>query len=557
MRQYYYLFNRFLYLVFVVPLFVSGTLMAQETSTAHLPDSAALKNASRIPQYIVDSLHLAPPPTSNLRIEAAPANDNFTSATNIPIGTTLTGQTTNGGSLQGGENIDCNSGATTSIWYKFTVGATTTLYVNTQLTSGGYYVGTAVWNTSTLPTGSCPAMQCQDYAFGPVAFTEQLTGLVTGQTYYIQVVSSSNTDANQISIGVTTSFPGGSYVLTNPMPASSSSTCATAYSACFLDYCNATYAQVSGSCPAQTVSLTSNSVYTTCYTFTNANTNAKIGIQAYLTSNCSGGCSTGNVNWLDWTLYDASCNLIGCGNLNNLQVSGAGCNKTYTVCQTFEVTSYIYGVFCNKVTSCSVTQVIPYASWSDCSPVACTVLPIQLASFNVEYQQVSNSVDIYWSTATETNNKEFYIERSVDGVNYTAIDSTEGAGNSSTTHYYTATDENPYPGISYYKLKQVDFDGRVSYSEAVPMNIPANYSAHIFPNPTNADMTLRYSTQSQNPVNVVITDLSGKVMSSYTISDVQAGVNNYDVHTSSLAQGMYFMKVSNPQKTFYLKFVKQ
>jgi hypothetical protein len=165
-----------------------------------------------------------------------------------------------------------------------------------------------------------------------------------------------------------------------------------------------------------------------------------------------------------------------------------------------------------------------------------------------------------WSTATETNNDFFTAEKSLDGSNFVTvakINTKAQNGNSSQPLYYSATDETPYSGVSYYRLKQTDLDGQFTYSSLVPLSISANYSAHIFPNPTTGNLTLQYTTQSPDPFGISISDVSGKVVSYYTIDQVQLGVNDFDVATSSLAPGIYIMQVSNPQKTFYLKFVKE
>ncbi|HXB13667.1 MAG TPA: hypothetical protein VNZ45_16890, partial [Bacteroidia bacterium] len=320
--------NKIFSLIVLLVVFCSVTIRAFGQEGEGLIAAPFNSIANKVPPGTFTKGSGNPQNTNTHRVMGVPINDNFASAINIPIGTTLTNQSTDGGSLEAGENLDCNSGAATSIWYSFTVGAATTLYINTQLTAGTFFVGTSVWSGSALPTGNCPAMQCQSSEFGPLAFTEQLTGLTTGQTYFIQISSISNADVNLISIGVTTAFPGGAFTLTNPMPASATSTCATAYAACYLNQCNPSAAQVAAAgCPSQAVTLNSNAVYTTCYTFSNSNSNAEVGIQAYVTSNCANACNgMANVNWMDWTVYNASCNLVGCGNLSNVKIDGAGCS---------------------------------------------------------------------------------------------------------------------------------------------------------------------------------------------------------------------------------------
>ena len=184
-------------------------------------------------------------------------------------------------------------------------------------------------------------------------------------------------------------------------------------------------------------------------------------------------------------------------------------------------------------------------------------LPIQLLYFNANYEQINSTVKLTWATAAEINNKLFTVEKSVDALNWNIIATLPGAGNSSQTLYYEATDENPYPGSSYYRLKQTDDDGSVTYSQTIPVTIAANYAVNIYPNPTKGDMTLSYSSQSPDPIKISIRDISGRMLSSYTIENVQEGINNFRVNTSTLPRGMYFMIVSNPQKTFNIKFVKE
>jgi len=184
-------------------------------------------------------------------------------------------------------------------------------------------------------------------------------------------------------------------------------------------------------------------------------------------------------------------------------------------------------------------------------------LPVKFLYFNANYEQLNSIVKLDWATGTETNNKLFTLEKSVDAQDWNIVATLPGAGNSSQNLYYTAIDENPYPGVSYYRVKQTDDDGNVTYSENVSVTIAANYAVNLFPNPTKGDMTLSYSSQSPDPIKITITDISGRIVTSYFIEEVQSGINNFKVNTSTLPRGMYFMIVSNPQKTFNIKFVKE
>lgn len=115
----------------------------------------------------------------------------------------------------------------------------------------------------------------------------------------------------------------------------------------------------------------------------------------------------------------------------------------------------------------------PYAS----------ILPIELNYFKAT--PLEQDVLITWQTASEKNNDYFTIERSQNGVDYTAIAELKGAGNSTTTLNYSFKDETPLNGTSYYRLKQTDFDLRSKTydAKAVKLNL-SSIALKFYPNPT-------------------------------------------------------------------------
>ena len=122
---------------------------------------------------------------------------------------------------------------------------------------------------------------------------------------------------------------------------------------------------------------------------------------------------------------------------------------------------------------------------------SCDPLPVSLLHFNGKL--VGSVVVLNWSTALEINNRKFVIERTSDDLTWTAIGEVTGAGNSSTVNNYIFRDYTPLYGVSYYRLKQVDFDGTVAYSPVAVIQIgehqiPVNIS--ISPNPFDNDLTI-------------------------------------------------------------------
>ncbi|MGP8217547.1 MAG: T9SS type A sorting domain-containing protein [Bacteroidia bacterium] len=184
-------------------------------------------------------------------------------------------------------------------------------------------------------------------------------------------------------------------------------------------------------------------------------------------------------------------------------------------------------------------------------------LPISLLNFDAQFVAGNNTVAINWSTATEIDNKLFTIEKTTDGVNYNTVATVSGAGNSDNTLYYSATDENPWGGTSYYRLKQTDFDGNSTYSQLTAVTVPIQFSVNIYPNPVINNTTLNYSADSPDPLSVKIFNPLGLAVNSYTFTNVQTGENNLEINTSSLPSGTYIMEMTNGTQVTSRRFIKQ
>jgi hypothetical protein len=104
-------------------------------------------------------------------------------------------------------------------------------------------------------------------------------------------------------------------------------------------------------------------------------------------------------------------------------------------------------------------------------------LPVELLAFNAEYK--NNTVALHWTTASEKNNDYFSVQRSKDGKHFQELLRIKGAGNTTAIQHYEAVDENPFPDLSYYRLKQVDFDGSEKISLPVAVKIPSSDNLSI------------------------------------------------------------------------------
>lgn len=95
-------------------------------------------------------------------------------------------------------------------------------------------------------------------------------------------------------------------------------------------------------------------------------------------------------------------------------------------------------------------------------------LPVQLTQFIGAAQGSVNRLN--WTTASEVDNAAFEIERSHDGVNFSTCGSVQGAGNSSVVLQYSFVDASPFYETTFYRLKQIDFDGDYEYSDIISVN---------------------------------------------------------------------------------------
>ncbi|MBN4066097.1 T9SS type A sorting domain-containing protein, partial [Candidatus Amoebophilus asiaticus] len=185
-------------------------------------------------------------------------------------------------------------------------------------------------------------------------------------------------------------------------------------------------------------------------------------------------------------------------------------------------------------------------------------LPIDLLSFTAE--SISYGIEIKWETATEINNDYFTIERSADGINFEEIRQVAGAGNSSSQIDYSIIDEAPLQGVSYYRLKQTDFDGRYEYFPAVSVKWGDVKEFSILStgsNPVINELKIQYEIPESGVIKFTIIDLNGKLLYEENIFGSK-GVNNYIYETSALSRGIYvlYLRVRDGDKILSFKFIK-
>lgn len=180
--------------------------------------------------------------------------------------------------------------------------------------------------------------------------------------------------------------------------------------------------------------------------------------------------------------------------------------------------------------------------------VSCTPLPVDLIDFGAEVMvrdtYSERKIKTHWATITEINNDVFTVEKSSDGITFEIIGKVKGAGNSEERIDYELIDPSPTLGISYYRLKQTDFDGKSKYFPMKSVNLNDDDFITLYPNPSKQELRLNGNFSQEGIVKLTITDLSGR---NYIQKiEIQKGRNDIEIEDfKQLRKGYYFIKISD------------
>jgi len=176
-----------------------------------------------------------------------------------------------------------------------------------------------------------------------------------------------------------------------------------------------------------------------------------------------------------------------------------------------------------------------------------TPLPVTFSDFSLNKTR-NNKVDVQWSTAAERNNHYFNIERSSNGSRFEVIGEMRGAGNSSRELKYSFIDENPLNGISYYRIKQTDFDGQYSYSDVRRIKFV-----------DFGNLSLKFGmSQSQLNISSAFENYSIHI---YNTSGIELRKNeglslDHSMSIDDLQSGIYFLRIQSEGQSVITKIVK-
>ena len=174
------------------------------------------------------------------------------------------------------------------------------------------------------------------------------------------------------------------------------------------------------------------------------------------------------------------------------------------------------------------------------------IIPVELTSFTASVNE--GNVVLNWSTATETNNHLFEIERKAVTSEYITIGYVEGAGTTTEPQNYGYTDNKVETGTYTYRLKQVDFDGTFTYSNEVEVDVTAPLSFNLdqnYPNPFNPTTNISYSIPEAGNIILAVYNTVGEKVAVLVNGYSEAGHFDVSFNASNLPSGVYLYKLQS------------
>ncbi len=168
-------------------------------------------------------------------------------------------------------------------------------------------------------------------------------------------------------------------------------------------------------------------------------------------------------------------------------------------------------------------------------------VPVELVSFTADV--INGNVNLRWETASEINNAGFSVQRSTDNTKFTDIAFIKGIGTTTDKSTYSYSDKSTLSGKSYYRLKQIDFDGSATYSQSIEieLGVPKDYALEQnYPNPFNPSTTIRFALPVNGKVSIKLFNALGQEVANALNSELEAGIHEIAFNASNLSSGVYF-----------------
>jgi hypothetical protein len=180
-----------------------------------------------------------------------------------------------------------------------------------------------------------------------------------------------------------------------------------------------------------------------------------------------------------------------------------------------------------------------------------SVLPVELLTFKAQNTEGGNLLT--WQTASEVNTSNFDIERSFDGQIFEKIGNIKAEGKAASYNYI---DKYPLSTTNYYRLKINDLDGKTDYSKVITLSQKAHgLTAKAYPNPAKDVLTVAIEVETKSDVTIELKDILGRTIWQSKAENTEGSLS-LPIPLTDIANGTYFLKVSNGLTTIQQKIVK-
>ncbi len=177
-------------------------------------------------------------------------------------------------------------------------------------------------------------------------------------------------------------------------------------------------------------------------------------------------------------------------------------------------------------------------------------VPVELTSFTANAE--GNNVNLKWTASTQLNNKGFEIQRKYGNGDYQDVSFVKGDGTTSEEKSYSYTDKDLREGKYTYRLKQIDLDGSVNYSNSINVSIemPTEFTlSQNYPNPFNPSTTINFSVPQKTSVKLIVYDILGKEVKTLVNGDREAGTysvswNGLNNNDQTVSTGIYIYRIT-------------
>lgn len=177
---------------------------------------------------------------------------------------------------------------------------------------------------------------------------------------------------------------------------------------------------------------------------------------------------------------------------------------------------------------------------------------LNVALINFSVVKNGDASLLKWRTASEVNNDYFEIQRSIDNKNFVIVGKIQGAGNSNAIKAYEFIDRTPHVGVNFYRMRQVDFDGRSTITPVRMVNFNTSHAVSIFPNPTTTELSIHLTDwDSELTTTFKVIDFNGAEVLAREVTSETTRLN-----VAHLPAGTYFMQITNNITTQTYRFIK-